>query len=740
MFPLRESLSLSRTWTDEDEVVVISWFEWQRVHAESGYHEIDSHRALWMLTSLDCHHLMEARHFISDLRLNSFPLSQMDDDEVLELIRQALNNRRLVAIQKGAEQPAIPSVTVQLRRLVAQVEKATHGKLSHQGRQYKLVVDVELASTPGRGYYEVASQSEARAALDSLAKISPASADLLKQASDKLTKDWSPPSQPDGLILLRRIPTQSSAPKDTGLAITPSQLRTLMESEKPLQFFARFVDERGKPVSGLIGEFEHSGDPKCDMAFSGSGFARMGEIKGAKQAWLRFSEKANQDLTDELCKRWKEVRGEADEAWKKNEEALVELFFKEGKLSELQLEAEKKHTFMLRPPVAQASMHGMYFDTNKCFILPTAVGSLKRLVEIYQRYPDSEVLIVGHTDTAGSEAYNLDLSADRADAMKAYLRDDAESWLAWYGDDVRESKRWGEHEDTMMINALVPEDGFGEDSHVAAYQNWHNGDSADDRQPDQPRSQPDGWEELKVDGILGPKTRRQLLLDYMNLDGTSLEDDVRIVTYGCGEYFPLASEEGDVDPDAQDDEEVQFDRRVEVFFFAKPFGILPAVPGVADGESPDKAVEASKGDELYLEWRVRAAKRHSIEPDDSTPSVVVEWPEYLTDILPDDLAIELVAEEEKQTLAWTDGLVTGEFRRFVFDADPSTAKCSLIAHAGDRELLLWDKVVLDDPSQPPAWEHLISELAQELESEPEEDASDQPQPETSAPHAIDDLD
>ena len=230
MFPLRESLSLSRTWTEEDEVVVISWFEWQRVHAESGYHEIDSHRALWMLTSLDCHRLMEARHFISDLRLNSFPLSQMDDHEELELIRQALNNRRLVAIQKGAEQPVIPSVTVQLRRLVAQVEKATHGKLFHQGRQYKLVVDVELASTPGRDYYEVASQSEARAALDSVAKISPASADLLKQARDKLTKDWSPPSQPDGLILLRRVQTQSAPRVDTGPAITPSQMKALIEA------------------------------------------------------------------------------------------------------------------------------------------------------------------------------------------------------------------------------------------------------------------------------------------------------------------------------------------------------------------------------------------------------------------------------------------------------------------------------------------------------------------------------
>jgi hypothetical protein len=73
------------------------------------------------------------------------------------------------------------------------------------------------------------------------------------------------------------------------------------------------------------------------------------------------------------------------------------------------------------------------------------------------------------------------------------------------------------------------------------------------------------------------------------------------VTYGCGEYLPLENEAGAVDSDAKDGEEVQFDRRVEIFFFAKPFGILPAVPGVADGESPKNATEATKGDRLYRE-------------------------------------------------------------------------------------------------------------------------------------------
>jgi hypothetical protein len=58
---------------------------------------------------------------------------------------------------------------------------------------------------------------------------------------------------------------------------------------------------------------------------------------------------------------------------------------------------------------------------------------------------------------------------------------------------------------------------------------------------------------------------------------------------------------------------VTFDRRVEVFFFAKPFGILPPVPGLADGESSKKATKAAEGDKLYPEWRQRASRFYAID-------------------------------------------------------------------------------------------------------------------------------
>ena len=123
---------------------------------------------------------------------------------------------------------------------------------------------------------------------------------------------------------------------------------------------------------------------------------------------------------------------------------------------------------MLRPPVAMARLHGMYFDTNKCFLLPTATPSLKKLVDISTLCPASEVLVVAHTDTAGKESYNLDLSAERADAMRAYLRNNVEAWMAWYDNGVSDTQRWGDREDVMMIDSLVPEEDFGEGPALSA--------------------------------------------------------------------------------------------------------------------------------------------------------------------------------------------------------------------------------------------------------------------------------
>ena len=48
--------------------------------------------------------------------------------------------------------------------------------------------------------------------------------------------------------------------------------------------------------------------------------------------------------------------------------------------------------------------------------------SLKKLANVLEKYPDTNIEIIGHTDNKGSDQYNQGLSERRANAAAAYLR------------------------------------------------------------------------------------------------------------------------------------------------------------------------------------------------------------------------------------------------------------------------------------------------------------------------------
>lgn len=81
---------------------------------------------------------------------------------------------------------------------------------------------------------------------------------------------------------------------------------------------------------------------------------------------------------------------------------------------------------------------GVYFDTNKDNVKGASAETLNKLAEILKEYPKTDVLVEGHTDSAGSEEYNWDLSQRRAASVSAYLvnRGIANSRLTtkWYGE------------------------------------------------------------------------------------------------------------------------------------------------------------------------------------------------------------------------------------------------------------------------------------------------------------------
>jgi outer membrane protein OmpA-like peptidoglycan-associated protein len=64
---------------------------------------------------------------------------------------------------------------------------------------------------------------------------------------------------------------------------------------------------------------------------------------------------------------------------------------------------------------------GVYFATDKYNINTASQTTLNKLSSIFIEYPDTNILIVGHTDSVGSEDYNMTLSKNRANAVTNYL-------------------------------------------------------------------------------------------------------------------------------------------------------------------------------------------------------------------------------------------------------------------------------------------------------------------------------
>jgi outer membrane protein OmpA-like peptidoglycan-associated protein len=535
----------------------------------------------------------------------------LDDEGRAKRLLLAIESGHLVGVRRRT-QSAEGDSSREHQRLVRRIEK--HGRLLDAGREYKLVAAADLGGLSGRDSFEVVRRDDALAVLDRLARQAPRSAalaPLLAEAAGILSPNWRAPMLPTGVVLLRRIAARAVASTAPQPVITPSQMRAMLESEKPVEFFARFVDDHGNPVADFAAQFEHGGDPGFDIPFTGPGFSHIGDRKGAKQALLTIAEEAHDKLVKVLRNRWNAIRQPPDPMWRENLEAkqerLLDVVLDDQEPVSLSLEDGKKHTFVLRPPVAVAHLFGFYFDSNRCFLLPSALPDIKRLCLACAKHPGWDVLVIGHADTAGTDHDNMDLSAERAAVMTAYLTGDVEGWLAWYGDDVLQGKRWGKSEDRDMMGALVPRSERRSMSRVRAYQSWHNRqDSADDE-----LANPDGWAALPEDGVMTAETRRQLVLDYMNLDGTSLPEHARAFTYACGELYPLPQDDDATDDEGEDGGHARQNRRVELLLFGKPFGILPELPTSAEGDH--EVPQARQGDGLYPEWRARAVQEYTMD-------------------------------------------------------------------------------------------------------------------------------
>jgi len=109
----------------------------------------------------------------------------------------------------------------------------------------------------------------------------------------------------------------------------------------------------------------------------------------------------------------------------------------EGIAAELDVRREKEEKFkkikrMLNPSEGEIlfdaandivlRLSGLSFDVNKSNIKDEHIPLLEKVVEIIKMFPDSKLIVEGHTDDRGEPSANLQLSEKRAYEIMKYLR------------------------------------------------------------------------------------------------------------------------------------------------------------------------------------------------------------------------------------------------------------------------------------------------------------------------------
>ncbi len=115
---------------------------------------------------------------------------------------------------------------------------------------------------------------------------------------------------------------------------------------------------------------------------------------------------------------------------------------------------------------------GVYFDTNKFNINTASQETLNKLSGIFQEHQDTNILVIGHTDSTGDDAYNMTLSKNRAYSVSNYLMNNksiSSSRLTtnWFGETkpiYDNSTTTGRAKNRRVNIVIVPNDKMKEDA------------------------------------------------------------------------------------------------------------------------------------------------------------------------------------------------------------------------------------------------------------------------------------
>lgn len=71
--------------------------------------------------------------------------------------------------------------------------------------------------------------------------------------------------------------------------------------------------------------------------------------------------------------------------------------------------------------IFEEALRGINFETSRSIIKPKSFAILDKVVDVMRKNSNYQLSIEGHTDSQGDDGFNMQLSQDRARAVKAYL-------------------------------------------------------------------------------------------------------------------------------------------------------------------------------------------------------------------------------------------------------------------------------------------------------------------------------
>jgi outer membrane protein OmpA-like peptidoglycan-associated protein len=306
-------------------------------------------------------------------------------------------------------------------------------------------------------------------------------------------------------------------------------------------FVLRVVDEVGASVDDISVVFQADGAERT-MRTDGAGMARLDGVL-ASAASVRLG--SLQAVRDKLKPRWKEPR---DPNIPEGDGVVVREIGDEA-LDAIALDSDQPTTLVLTPYFQCHEIPGAHFEFGRSFVRSEALDVLADIAQALSSDEGRKGIVFGHTDLAGPEALNKELSERRAKALYALLTQDADAWEELYSGSA-DGKNWHEKWDIEEIQHMLIALGVTDDAGQPIQETNHRDKATKEAvkkfqsgdYPDRPAEQAP----LAADGDPGPKTRKELFLAYAKRVSRKPVDADRLTKIGgakfmgCGEFNPLS--------------------------------------------------------------------------------------------------------------------------------------------------------------------------------------------------------